>query len=134
MLTAILFLSFLDPVLYSTQCGTPAYMAPEILSGQEYNSYLVDVWSLGVTLYAMLNLMTPFDVNQDDYGVKEMMNSEWQFTDAMKENPSEGLQSIMGSMLEPDPTKRSTMKQMVAHAWLKADYEKVKQFERVQHK
>lgn len=44
-----------------TVCGTPSYTAPEILRRQPYDSELVDVWSLGVTLYAMLAARLPFE-------------------------------------------------------------------------
>ena len=36
------------------QCGTPAYLAPEIAADMGYEGYTVDIWSLGVLLYAML--------------------------------------------------------------------------------
>jgi len=42
------------------QCGTPAYIAPEIISDQGYKGYTADHWSLGVLLYAMLNGTVPF--------------------------------------------------------------------------
>ena len=42
------------------QCGTPAYLAPEIISDKGYKGFQVDIWSLGVLLYAMLQGTVPF--------------------------------------------------------------------------
>lgn len=78
----------------------------------------------------MLNMMTPFDVNKEDYGVQDMMSYNWQFSDAMKENPTEGLQEIMNAMLEPDPTKRLTIKDISKHSWLAPDYDRTKKLEK----
>jgi serine/threonine protein kinase len=45
------------------QCGTPAYISPEILKNQGYEGFGVDVWSAGVVLYAMLSGTVPFKAN-----------------------------------------------------------------------
>lgn len=96
------------------------------MTGDPYNCYQVDVWSLAVTLYAMLNLMTPFNVDQDDYGMKDMMDGAWDWGEELKDGPpSEGLESIMKGMLEPDPDTRLTMKQTCQHEWLVDSYEEV---------
>ena len=43
------------------QCGTPVYMAPEIVQGDGYEGFPVDVWSAGVALYIMLSGNIPFN-------------------------------------------------------------------------
>lgn len=45
------------------QCGTPAYIAPEILRDKGYEGFSVDIWSAGVVLYAMLYGTVPFKAN-----------------------------------------------------------------------
>lgn len=45
------------------QCGTPAYIAPEILRDKGYKGFKVDLWSAGVCLYAMLMGTVPFKAN-----------------------------------------------------------------------
>jgi len=55
-----------DDGLAKTQCGTPLYMAPEILNGQLYTNK-VDVWSLGAIFFEMLTGFQPFTgMNKDD--------------------------------------------------------------------
>lgn len=45
-----------------TKCGTPAYLAPEIMKGEPYD-YKTDIWSLGILIYEMLTGKTPFHAN-----------------------------------------------------------------------
>ena len=77
-------------------------------------------------LNPIIVFLQPFNVDTDDYGVKAMTEGDWEFSDEMKEPPSDGLKSIMKGMMEPDPNKRLTMKATSEHKWLAADYEAVK--------
>lgn len=49
------------------QCGTPAYIAPEIITDEGYEGFFADMWSLGVLLYCMLERTVPFKaMNMED--------------------------------------------------------------------
>jgi len=46
-----------------TICGTPNYIAPEVLEGKQGHSYEVDIWSLGVIIYTLIIGRPPFETN-----------------------------------------------------------------------
>ena len=72
-----------DSYTMREQCGTPAYIAPEILSG-EYKGFSCDVWSSGVVLYSMLSGNVPFkgkDINDLHENIKKgnFITNQWRY-------------------------------------------------------
>lgn len=71
-------------VLYDSEkkrtiCGTPNYIAPEILDAKQGHSYEVDYWSLGVILYTMLIGRPPFESAEVKQTYKKIRAVEYQF-------------------------------------------------------
>jgi len=97
-----------DGDMHATFCGTPAYAAPSMILAQEYTGPEVDVWSLGVVLYAMLSKEFPFK------NVSDIIHGN--FVDIPSVSPL-GCQLIR-SMLLVDASKRATMKEVLAHPWM----------------
>ncbi|KAI4888790.1 hypothetical protein NFI96_028293 [Prochilodus magdalenae] len=107
-------LGYSDP--FSTQCGSPAYAAPELLSRKKYGPK-VDVWSIGVNMYAMLTGTLPFTV--EPFSLKalhqRMVDKDM---NPLPPSLSSAAVSLLKSLLEPDPAKRPNIHQVMADSWL----------------
>ena len=80
-------------------CGSIQYAAPEILQGQEYMGELVDIWSVGVMLFCLINGFLPFEDSSQRLTVvlrKILKNEELPF----KKNISESVKDLIKGMLK----------------------------------
>ena len=68
------------------QCGTPAYIAPEILRDKGYEGFGVDIWSAGVALYAVLYGTVPFKSNDIKELHKLIMKGKYTLKDDISED------------------------------------------------
>ena len=67
-----------------TICGTPNYIAPEILDGSTGHSYEVDVWSFGVLMFTMLLGKPPFETNDVKETYKRIKMNAYSFPDQIR--------------------------------------------------
>ncbi|KAG0055831.1 hypothetical protein BGZ83_007264 [Gryganskiella cystojenkinii] len=109
--------------LMSTSCGSPCYAAPElVISDGLYVGSGVDIWSCGVILYAMLAGYLPFDddpSNPDGDNINQLYNYILATTLVFPDYISSDARDLLRIMLVPDPTKRSNMRKIMAHKWLR---------------
>ena len=96
------------------QCGTPVYMAPEILKGNGYKGFPVDIWSAGVALYIMLSGTLPFNKDKEHDLEYAILNNNIK---EIKDISEEG-NNLLKNILEKDPNKRFTCNQILEHPWL----------------
>ncbi|AEO54896.1 hypothetical protein MYCTH_98318 [Thermothelomyces thermophilus ATCC 42464] len=102
-----------------TACGSPHYAAPELLRHQFYKGSAVDIWSMGVILYAMLAGRLPFD--DDDMEVMMMKAKRAEYR--MPPHLTREAKDLIRRILVDQPAHRITMKQMWRHALIKTyDY------------
>ncbi|KAI5713511.1 hypothetical protein M8J76_000746 [Diaphorina citri] len=106
-------------VLSRTYCGSAAYAAPEVISGNPYNPKLADIWSLGVITFIMLNAAMPFDDSNLKQLFKEQTSKNWTFRHKVKDILSHQVKNLVGQILEPDITKRIRLDAIKAHDWLR---------------
>lgn len=97
-------------------CGTYEYMAPEIADRKPHN-YKVDIWSLGILLYELIYLHTPFrDNNEMDRKtiMQNIMTKEPVFDDVINEDAKE----LIISLLNKSPDKRPDIKEILSSRWI----------------
>ena len=110
--------------LNNTTCGTPLFMAPELIDRKPYDAYQVDVWALGISLYLILTLDVPFNFRQNlPNVVTDMKAKKWEWSDQMLSKPSPLLDSLMKSMLEPEPSQRIRLEDIINHKWISSYYQ-----------
>ncbi|KAG9402813.1 hypothetical protein AC1031_006360 [Aphanomyces cochlioides] len=100
-------------------CGTPSYVAPEIIAGQPYGKP-VDVWSLGVITFILLCGSPPF------HGPThiELYSSIRSGVYECPKDLSTDAQDVIAKMLVVEPTRRSTVEQLLNHPWIASDASK----------
>eukprot|EP01119_Soliformovum_irregulare_P021612 TRINITY_DN7232_c0_g1_i1.p1 TRINITY_DN7232_c0_g1~~TRINITY_DN7232_c0_g1_i1.p1 ORF type:complete len:275 (+),score=45.06 TRINITY_DN7232_c0_g1_i1:91-915(+) len=98
------------------EVGSVEYAAPEILKRETYNGFKADVYSLGVVMFALLLGEFPFPVNRirdhrDGHG---SLTIKIPFTKTL----SPPALDLLTKMLESDPKKRFSIKQVLSHPWI----------------
>ena len=103
--------------LIRDSCGTPAFVAPEILLDYPYDPYPTDIWSSGVVLYAMTTGFFPFR------GVNETQLHESILSGVFPKHKdiSNELCDLLSKILDTNPKKRISLKNILSHPWLQND-------------
>ncbi|MCO5552363.1 hypothetical protein L7F22_053312 [Adiantum nelumboides] len=99
--------------------GTPAYIAPEVLSKKEYDGKIADVWSCGVTLYVMLVGAYPFEDPEDPRNFRKTIQRIVSVQYSIPEHIPISLecQHLLSQIFVGDPTLRITMPEIKMHGW-----------------
>lgn len=104
--------------LCKTLCGTPLYVAPEVLLRQPYGPE-ADLWSLGVIVYIMLVGYPPFDDNDLVQLVKKIKYKPVKFDGPEWALISEEGKQFLANLLDKDASNRMTAQQALDHDWLR---------------
>lgn len=99
--------------LLHTTCGTPNYVAPEVLSDQGYDGKKADVWSCGVILYVLLAGFLPFDESTIVALFAKIQNAD--FTYPSWFTPE--VRALLDQMLVADPKVRLSLTQIKSNRW-----------------
>uniref|UniRef100_A0A1J3D0N8 non-specific serine/threonine protein kinase n=1 Tax=Noccaea caerulescens TaxID=107243 RepID=A0A1J3D0N8_NOCCA len=101
---------------FSEIVGSPYYMAPEVLK-RNYGPE-IDIWSAGVILYILLCGVPPFWAESEQGVAQAILRGIIDFKREPWPNISETAKSLVRQMLEPDPKRRLTAKQVLEHPWI----------------
>lgn len=115
-----------DGLLHTT-CGTPNYVAPEVLGSRGYTGSVADVWSCGVICFVLMAGFLPFDEPDLPTLYRKVNDAEFSFPTWF----SPGAKSLIHKILEPDPQKRVTISNIRNDDWFKRNYTPLRLYEDV---
>jgi len=105
---------FKDTLLTDTVCGSPLYMAPELLQNQKYN-IKSDIWSLGIIMYEIVMKNHPFKSSNITDLIHRIQNDKPILTNS---DFSQGCKELISNLLIVDYTKRLEWSEIFSNKWL----------------
>ncbi|KAL4853796.1 Calcium/calmodulin-dependent protein kinase type 1 [Chlorella vulgaris] len=117
-----------QPHHMQTVCGTPGFVAPEVLRGllhphdfppKRYGP-ACDLWSAGVVLFLLLSGVPPFSDPSEPRLMRAIAGGKYSFDDPAWEEVSKEAKELVSQLLVVDPSKRMTCEQVLAHPWMTA--------------
>ncbi len=100
--------------LVRTFCGTPTYMAPEVVSKRDHVGALADRWSLGILLYTMLQGTYPFKAPSEKELFRKIVAGQFEYARAV----SRGAQQVIESLLVVEPGLRADLDSVLGMPWM----------------
>uniref|UniRef100_A0A673VCU5 non-specific serine/threonine protein kinase n=1 Tax=Suricata suricatta TaxID=37032 RepID=A0A673VCU5_SURSU len=101
-----------------TCCGSLAYAAPELIQGKSYLGSEVDVWSMGILLYVLMCGFLPFDDDNVMALYKKITRGKYEVPKWLSSSSA----LLLQQMLQVDPKKRISVKNLLSHPWIMQDY------------
>ena len=102
-----------------TPCGSPCYASPEMVTGNSYDGIMIDVWSTGIILFAMLCGYLPFEDKNNEKLFKKIAECKIEYPEYI----SEEARDLMKQIIVPNPKERITINDIKKHNF----YQKGKQ-------
>ncbi|CAL6013652.1 Kinase [Hexamita inflata] len=111
--------------LLRTSCGSPYYVAPEVLKRRDYDGQKADVWSTGILLFLMLLRRYPFDAASHELLQEVICRGDVQFPQAKIDNGQVPISAVklIKNMLQLDPQNRPTFEEVLKSEFVAEDLE-----------
>lgn len=106
-----------DSGIMETACGTPGYVAPEVLAQKPYGK-AVDVWSIGVISYILLCGYPPFYDENDAVLFAQIIKGEFEFDSPFWNDISDSAKDFIQKLICVNVEERYSCKQALAHPWI----------------
>ncbi|KAI8096632.1 kinase-like domain-containing protein [Halteromyces radiatus] len=101
----------------NTVCGSPGYVAPEVLLRKSYGAP-VDMWAIGVITYTLLCGYQPFQAEDQVELTDEITHARYEFHERYWRNVSQDAKDFIRQLLQLDPSKRPTATEALKNKWM----------------
>ncbi|XP_073178838.1 death-associated protein kinase 2-like isoform X4 [Lepidochelys kempii] len=107
-----------DGVTFKSLCGTPQYVAPEVINYEPLSS-ATDMWSIGVITYILLSGMSPFQGETDAETLSNVVAGNYEFEEKYFSETTDMAKDFIQQLLVKEPGSRMSAAESLVHPWIK---------------